>query len=446
MPKKTRIAIFYALFISSLSIFANPQFEADSIGQNQKTYTNPIKWFIKNWAAKDSAYCRPSPYSGGIELQDRMSQEYITFESEGCSFVTSSKVANRIGPYFGYGGAFAGSTFNVFAKKAPNRSELTAYVNSQLFNIELTYRRTGGDFSMDKFTIDTGNNHIVDMTNELDLSDNRIGDFFSNNLTGISINYFFNHKRYSNPAGFTRGTVQMRSAGSFSLGARFAHQKMHFDFYDDNDITTLLDVAENVYECPGPSYGTNFLAMLGSEEDVQATYFTTLAFTRSPSQMKVNDLSIQTGYAYNWVIVPNLLFSAHAIVAPGMKWLNYYSRGTIAYDICSSEGTMHAFDEPLSQSLQERHIDFDPDHILEGNFGPVARQDLVLDVNFYGRASITYRHGNWRIGSRFLYSAYSCKSGDTLLRDRYWDVRFVVGFDFGKLRAADLIKKKKTNL
>lgn len=429
--------------MSSISIFANPPLEADSIGQNQKTYTNPIKWIIKNWTAKDSAYCRPSPYSGGIELQDRMSQEYITFESEGYSFVTSSKVANRIGPYFGYGGVFAGSTFNVFAKKAPNRSELTANVNSQLFNIELTYRRTGGDFRMDKFTIDTGDNHPVDITSGMGLAGSDIGEYFSNNLTGVSINYFFNHKRYSNPAGFTRGAVQVRSAGSFSLGARFAHQKMRFDFYDDNDVTTFLDLAENLYESPGPQYGTNLIALLGGVEDNEAAQITSMIFTRSPSQMKVNDLSLQTGYAYNWVIIPNLLFSTHAIVAPGMKWLNYYSRGTMAYDICSLEGTLHAFDEPLSQALQKRHIAFDPDHILEDYFGPVSRQDLVFDVNFYTRASITYRHGNWRIGSRFLYSAYSCKSSNSTLRDRYWDLRFIIGYDFGKLRGADLIKKYK---
>lgn len=51
-----------------------------------------------------------------------------------------------------------------------------------------------------------------------------------NNIKTLECYYFFNHKKYSQPAAFGYSKIQLRSSGSFYAGFYYSSQKLDFDF------------------------------------------------------------------------------------------------------------------------------------------------------------------------------------------------------------------------
>lgn len=388
---------------------------------------SPAKKFLNFFTAKNPDYCENSHFKGGIELQDKMQQEYVHFSNEGHRFKTSSGLSNRVGPYFGYQGIYAGTTFDLFAKKDIRRTETAFYANTQLFSAEFLWRRTGGDFSVDEFKMDYGDN-TIDMTPKLD--DRGIGDDFRNNLTGVNLSFYLNPRKYSNPAGFSRGTIQKRSVGSPVLGLGYSHQKMVFDFYDDGDVDDFINMGKDGFGFDGPDYGTQVIEFLLNSDDDDAQELAALTFLRAASEMKVDDYHLQMGYAYNWVITPRLLFAIQATVDPGIKHLSLKSRGTLANDISLREGTSDYMGSVIKPILDKHKIPYDPTNIMGGNYGSYRDHQTAFDINYNLKASLTYRWNRWRLSSRFLYSAYQYKKHAVTLTDHFWTLRFYVGWNF----------------
>lgn len=431
---KYRISMFRLLSLAAAMLmvsYVEAEVEADSIAEVE---TQPVakKSFFKKvrdtFVGMDTAYCEKSANKFGIELMDKMQQERVDFSSpDGHRFSTSSRFSNRVGPYFGYKGFYAGATFDLFMSKAKDRSEITINLNSQLCNVELIRRRTGGDFRINEFKMHRGTD-VYDMTSAL--LDRNIGDYFTNKLTGINVNFFTNHRRYSNPAGFSRSTIQKRSAGSWILGAGYTQQKMHFVFFEDEDVNDFIDISKEYVD--KQPYGTEFIKYLMTmqDPDEDATNYLCLLFTRSPSHMTVDDLHLHVGYAYNWAITPRLLLAAQAILAPSAKWIECRSDGTVAYSTMKRENTLHELDDVLGPYLKDRNVAFDPNNIMESNYSPFTYKSHALDLNYIGRISLNYRVGRWRIGTRAQYNAYNYKHEEYKLRNHYWEARFYVGLGF----------------
>ena len=53
-----------------------------------------------------------------------------------------------------------------------------------------------------------------------------VGDDVRYDITGLNVNIFTNHRRYSNPAAFSNGAIQLRTAGSPVIGIGYTHQKL----------------------------------------------------------------------------------------------------------------------------------------------------------------------------------------------------------------------------
>lgn len=425
----THLFILASALALSSNALAEPIEENDSTllpeGRQKKSL---LKFVTDAFTGMDSAYCVKSSTTYGVELMDRLSQEYVDFTSpDGHRFKTSSRLSNRLGPYFGYKGIYVGATFDLFMDKTKKRSELTVFLNTQPLSIELIRRRTGGDFRLDKYLFNNGE-YVNDMTSLV--ADKNIGDCITNKQTGVNINYFLNHRKYSNPAGFTRGVIQKRSAGSVILGGGFTRQEMNFVFFDDNDVQELVEFAKDL-EFPGPNYGTQFLNHLitNLEEDATAQVLVPTMLTRSPALMTIDDAHIQVGYAYNWVITPKLLLAVQATMAPGYKWLKYKTDGTVAYSVVKKDGDMHGLDETLIPLLDKYGVDYDPENVIN-NYSPSVNRIHAFDINYIGRAALTYRHKRWRFGSCAQFNSYNFKHNGYSLRNHYWDARFYVGYGF----------------
>lgn len=103
---------------------------------------------------------------------------------------------------------------------------------------------------------------------------------------GMSATYFFNNKKYARAAAYCYSKYQLRSAGSFLAG-------FSIDNYDFKIDTQLLT----------PDQAQEF-AKAGV------------------SHMCYTEYCLATGYAYNWVINPKLLFNATGTVGTGLKHIH----------------------------------------------------------------------------------------------------------------------------
>ena len=135
----------------------NGKQEKKSLGQKLLT---PFRWIAENWSAYDPKYSVPSFYDWAVQLQNTSSMEWMRLEDTGIDVSMRSKMSNKFGPYFGYRWLFYGFTvdLNTIGKPKSKKNEFTLSINSNLVNLDIIRRRTGGDFifSKMKFTDDTG--------------------------------------------------------------------------------------------------------------------------------------------------------------------------------------------------------------------------------------------------------------------------------------------------
>lgn len=104
---------------------------------------------------------------------------------------------------------------------------------------------------------------------------------------GISVMYIFNNRRFSWPSAFEGSAVQRRSAGSWSLGFQYNHQRIRL----------------NKEELP---------------EHIKSNIDPTLLF----NEVNYNDYSINTGYSFNWVLKRNCQFGVSALPSIGYRRSN----------------------------------------------------------------------------------------------------------------------------
>ena len=149
------------LLVVAFPLMAWPQqAERDSVKRMSlgERLLKPLKWVGKNWSDYDPRYSVPSFYNWAAHLQNTTTQEWLTMESpEGMDVKMRSQMSNRLGPYFGYNWLFYGVTvdLNSLGKSQHRKNEFTLSVNSNLMNIDLIRRRTGGDFDIKPTTAAT---------------------------------------------------------------------------------------------------------------------------------------------------------------------------------------------------------------------------------------------------------------------------------------------------
>ena len=109
----------------------------------------------------------------------------------------------------------------------------------------------------------------------------------------VNAYYVFNYRHFSYPAAFSLSTVQLRSAGSWLLGARYDNQALHFD----------AQKTEAFFKTISPQAQLNEALRI--------------------DKIKYRQFAVSLGYAYNWVPWRGWLLCASAAPALGYK----YQRG-----------------------------------------------------------------------------------------------------------------------
>lgn len=179
----------------------------------------------------------------------------------------------------------------------------------------------------------------------------------------VNFYYAFNHRRFSFPAAFSQSYVQRRSAGSWMVGASFDGSK------------TVMNTGDAAAD----------------------------AATASPTTIRLNELAVGGGYAYN--LVPSRHWLIHLSALPTVT---VYSHDYVLTTTPSADGTTDT--------------------------GTTQRTDMKYhfpSVIVTGRAAVVYSWRNKFAGATAVYN-YSVAGNTThlQLQRHKWRVRAFFGFRF----------------
>lgn len=440
----------------------------------------PIKWFGNNWSAYDPRYSTPSFYMWVGQFQNTFSNEWLDIKYPDNNEINMhSKLSSKIGPQLGYSFLMYGYTLDLYALKGTKRrTEFTLSVNSNLLNADIIYRRTGGDFIMSKLITgiynDDAHKYIPrDVTDVAKM--HNVGEMMRYDVTGMNINYFTNHKKYSNPAAFSNGAIQLRSVGSPIIGIGYTHHKLGssvcdviesnafrstfeelsqqqnvlngmlqnlstrynadihdlmslrrfmIDTYDGGDVPTykrfISDIVNNPIVQP-IIFGHIVRDENGEVCDITNSEVFDQLTNNLPSTTTIKDLHLQLGYAFNIVFSRRLLLGLSAIASPSVKWLKFDNKRNLS-NIAAEE---------LSAAMN-KYYELPDGFSISPDLFRYSDRATDFGLNAFGRASLTYNFNRWRAGFNANASAYLCKSNDMTINNIYGSVNIYVGYCFGR--------------
>lgn len=426
----------------------------------------PVKWFIKNWTGYDPKYAVPSFYNWALQLQNTTSVEWLQTETpEGMNLEMWSKWSNKIGPYLGWRFLFYGMTIdlNALGKSSKRRNEFTLSINSNLLNIDLIRRRTGGDFGISKLDfIDPYTREVTDLRDLAELED--VGDLIQYDLTGFNLNYFTNHRKYSNPAAFSNGAIQLRSVGSPIIGFGYTHHKVRSDLselttngatlssltyallMDDENGQPLNNKPEvqelfnkfSEADLEAENADDVFDDFMVDFADVMLPYFKdnaamkTLLVNRIPTTTRIDDWHLQLGYAYNIVFSRRLMLGLSAVFSPGIKRVRANNYGSLTYRKADRLAGVIA-----------HHPDIFPNTPASGDYFRYSYDDSHVNLNLFGKASLVWNYNRWRAGVMASYSNYYYSNNGMIVDNAYGNVTAYVGYCFGRKKEFRYNGKKR---
>ena len=129
--------------------------------------------------------------------------------------------------------------------------------------MDIIYRRTGNSYKI---------HDVTGFSDRIPTDYSEDFDGLKVKMKGLNLYYIFNNRRFSYPAAFSQSTNQRRNAGSFIAGFSVSTHNLDFDY------TKLPDI---IRETMNP----------GMKVD----------------HIKYTNISLNFGYAYNWVFARNCL-------------------------------------------------------------------------------------------------------------------------------------------
>ncbi len=263
----------------------SPVLSGDSLLVEQPEKEGWLKRLIVSFSEQDTAWVEPQHYNWALMLQSIMTYDYYKLSAGNQSVSFSPRLDIRMGPYFGWRWIFLGYTLdlrklNIF-KKSP-RFEIDGSIYSARFGADVFYRRTVNDYMI----------RSVEMENGIDTGplEGMSFDGLKVSITGISLYYIFNHKRFSYPAAFAQSSCQKISCGSWMAGLGYLSNSIDFDY------ERLESMARE---------------RLGQEVQIDSAM--------NFGSVKYRDISASVGYAYNWVFARNWLFCSSLSLALAYK-------------------------------------------------------------------------------------------------------------------------------
>lgn len=311
-----------------------------------------IKKFL-NFSDFDTTYISPNRYNYALMLNHFTNYEYYSVRNTSLTpqhLSFSPKPHNKIGVYFGWRWIFLGwavDTEGLYGKKSgKNRgTEFDLSLYSSKLGVDIFYHRTGNNYRIDKvigFSEDIPSNYSEDF-NGLKV-----------NMKGMNLYYIFNNRRFSYPAAFSQSTNQRRNAGSFIAGFSTSTHNLNFDY---TKLPTLIQETMN--------------------PDMKVRH------------IKYTNISLNFGYAYNWVFARNCL--ACLSLSPAIA----YKTSRI---------------EKAEGEINDWYKNFNIDFIL--------------------RAGVVYNNSKYFVGTSFLGRTYDYYRNHFSLNNGFGTLQVYVGFNF----------------
>lgn len=440
-----------------------------------KKIMKPIKWIGNNWSAYDPEYSTPAAYNWVVQAQNTSSMEWLNMSTDnGTEIKMRSKASHKIGPYLGYQFLVYGYTVDINALKGTNRrNEFTLSINCNLINMDFIRRRTGGDF-MTRRLVEGFQDPVTKQTSSFDMTteartivnNSDVGEVVDNDITGFNLNYFTNHKKYSNPAAFTNGAIQIKSAGSCILGIGYTRQKVSSDASDaiincgmsqimENSDNITEDVQDELYRLAVETTGRSFNGFMDFSEYISELYYTDIDAYKNilariynnkvlqpflfgkfnedgthkdygilpvisnamPSVTTIDDWSLHFGYAYNLVLSRRLLLGVSVIASPGIKQVKYDNRWSLI-GVTANE---------LAEAINSYYGT--PGYYKSSDFN-INRKYTHASCNFFGRCSLTYTHNKWLAGINANTTVWLLRSHEIDITNAYGAASVYVGYFF----------------
>ncbi len=267
--------------------------------------------------------------------------------------VFKPKFTYNIGLWIGYRGYGLG--YNISLSKS-NGSSFSIGATGSRYGIYLRTR----NFKTSELDVDLWGGNIYGQVDE-SKKDFRVWDDIEISSLILDGYYMLNGKRFSYAAAYDQSVVQLRSAGSFMIGAMF---------YQSN-----IDLAQ--------PKNAPVIQSMGKKGEI-----------------KIQEAGIGFGYSYNWVPVKNLMVNVTA-----MPMLVFYNRKKATlYD---SNYDIFLYEEDGPQNGKKPYPNDIDDLTWTEDVTIEETQEVVkygkVSFNFDARASITYNwnryflniHGQW---------------------------------------------------
>lgn len=402
-----------------------------------QTLASPIKWIGKNWSAYDLEYSTPSFYNWAAQLQNTTSCEWIDLGYDDVDISMRSKVSQKLGPYISYGFLGYGFSVDINAINGSKRkNEFTLAINSNLMNVDIIRRRTGGDFMIDYLDILSLDKKEMDFS---DLADHyNVGENVKYNITGININVFTNHKKYSNPAAFSNGAIQLRSVGSPIIGIGYTHQKLQ------NSIANKF--LDHAAQKVGYERFTGEMEQLGKmifDNNTLLNFTTsTVLNTIIPSYVSVKDLHLQLGWAQNIAFSKRLLLGMSFVASPGVKFISADNFNSYQYEYSKDIASIFdAFLPFFKEAIETGNITINSEktkvYILglekvDSEIYQIDENRTSFGSNFSARATLTYNYNRWRFGFNAIGNAFLFNRDIFRFNNYYGSVNVYAGYCFGR--------------
>lgn len=231
-------------------------------------------------------------------------------------------------------------------KKWENRgTEFDLSLYSSKFGVDLFYRRTGNDYKI---------HQVMGFSDRIPSNYSEDFNGLKVNMKGFNLYYIFNNRHFSYPAAFSQSTNQRRNAGSLIAGLSVSTHNLKFDY---------TKLPELIQETMNPGMKVRHI--------------------------KYTNISINFGYAYNWVFARNCL--ACLSLCPAIA----YKTSRIEKD--AEEGN-------------DWYKNFNIDFIL--------------------RAGVVYNNSKYFAGASFLGRTYDYYRDNFSLNNGFGTLQIYAGFNF----------------
>ena len=255
----------------------------------------PVWDFLKDvstfFNTYDTTYVQRDRYAAQVQLYNTHFLQLIRLtgtdaEGHSQSLVFSPAHSVKIGPYVTWHGISLGYSFGVVPDRYGSKAtEWTVAAYNSKVGFDFSYVASRGNFNLLRASGISG-------VDNAQIKEVRFPAMRTHTLA-LNAYYVFNYRHFSYPAAFSLSTIQLRSAGSWLLGARYDDQALHFD----------AERTASLFKSLSPKAELNEALRI--------------------DKINYRQLAISLGYAYNWVPWKGWLLSGGAAPALGYK----YQRG-----------------------------------------------------------------------------------------------------------------------